>query len=395
MKILQICPRVPYPPHDGGAIAMYDVAAYLSAQGHEVTILAVNTPKHYQDPTVLKQIATVHAVYVNTTISASKAFRNLFKKVPYNIERFISKKFERKLVELLKENQYDIIQIEGTFVAYYVDVIRKHTNTPVVLRSHNLEYLIWQRLAINERNPLKQLYLRYLAEGVKKFEEDYCNKFDAIAAITEQDLGRFRDLGCKGRIEFIPAGVALDRFSINREIKPKARTIFFIGALNWLPNLEGLEWFLDNVWQEVSKELPDLELHIAGKASPQHLLDLKLPNVFVHGFVPSASDFMQHYGLMLVPLLSGGGMRIKIIEGMAMGKCILSTSVGAEGIHCHSGENIMIADEPDEWVNRIRQYYNGILYEDQIGENALSLARKVYDNKRIIQKFLTLYRSLL
>lgn len=393
MKILQLCPRIPYPPHDGGAIAMYDVTSNLAAAGHAVTLLAINTPKHFQEPAVMEDIARVIAIPVNTDLSKRKAFLNLFKSIPYNLERFISREVEEVLIALLQQETFDIVHVEGLFMAYYVDLIRKYSQAPVIMRSHNVEYLIWERLAANEPNPLKKIYLRYLANGIKRFEQTYVNKFDAIAAITEEDKTRLRALGCTVPIEFVPAGVEMARFQKDPAIQPKANSVFIISSLNWLPNLEGIDWFLENVWKTVAKTLPELELHIAGKSPPPHLLNLNLPNVFVHGFVPSASDFMQQHDLMLVPLLSGSGMRIKIIEGMALGKCILTTPVGAEGISVAAGSEILISEKPEAWISWLETYYAGTLPVNQIGERALEKAHAAYDNKLIIKKFLSLYAS--
>ncbi len=359
-----------------------------------VTVLAINTPKHFQPAKVLEDKARVIAIPVNTDLSKRKAFFNFFSNIPYNLERFISKDVAQVLTALLQKETFDIIQIEGLFMAWYVDLIREHSSAPVIMRSHNVEYLIWERLAANEKNPLKKVYLRYLANGIKNFEKTYLNKFDAIAAITDEDKQRMLDMGCRVPIEFIPAGVELSRFTSDPEVKAKPQTLFIISSLNWLPNLEGIDWFLENVWKTVAKTLPKLELHIAGKSPPEHLLKLNLPNVFVHGFVPSAPEFMQQYDLMLVPLLSGGGMRIKIIEGMAQGKCILTTKVGAEGIYCHNGTDILIYNSPEDWIEQLTRYYQEQLPVAEIATQAQKLVGQVYDNKRIIRKFLTLYQKV-
>ncbi|HSZ71352.1 MAG TPA: glycosyltransferase, partial [Cytophagaceae bacterium] len=235
MKILQICFRVPYPPHDGGAIAMYDILYNLSRKGHEVQVLAVNTPKHFQKDDVLKGVARLKTVYIDTTISPIKAFLNLFKKIPYNVERFISKDFEKKLIELLTRESFDIVHVEGTFVAYYIDVIRKYSKAPLVLRAHNVEYLIWQRLASNEKNPLKKIYLGVLSDKLKSFEKEYFSKYDVIAGITNEDNERLNELGVETTKEFVPAGVQLDRFVIDPAIVAKPNSMFIISSLNWLP----------------------------------------------------------------------------------------------------------------------------------------------------------------
>jgi len=395
MKVLQLCFRVPFPPHDGGAIAMYDILYGLSKKGHEMHVLAVNTPKHFQKDDVLSGLAKVKTVFIDTNISPVKAFLNLFKSIPYNVERFVSADFENALIQLLQQNDFDIIHVEGTFVAYYIDVIRRYSKAKVVLRAHNVEYLIWQRLAKHERNPLKKIYLTLLSRKLKVFEKKYFSKYDVIAGITKEDNQRLEELGVKTEKEFIPAGVELSRFIIDPHIKAKPHTLFIISSLNWLPNLEGLEWFVKHVWPEAKKKNPLLELHIAGKDTPEAVQKLTGNGIFVHGYVADASVFMQHFDLMLVPLLSGGGMRLKIIEGMALGKCILTSTIGAEGIACESDKDILIEDQPQEWIDKIEKYF---LTKDQyasIGASAHQVIMEQYDNDKVVDRLVNLYKRLL
>ncbi|MDB5256934.1 MAG: glycosyltransferase [Chitinophagaceae bacterium] len=395
MKVLQLCFRVPFPPHDGGAIAMYDIMYGLSKKGHEVHVLAVNTPKHFQKDDVLKDIAKVKTVFIDTTISPVDAFLNLFKSIPYNLERFVSKDFENALIELLQNNSFDIIHVEGTFVAYYIDVIRTYSKAPVVLRAHNVEYLIWQRLARNEKNPLKKIYLNLLSSKLKSFEKKYFSKYDVIAGITQEDNQRLNELGVNTPKEFIPAGVQLNRFLIDPTIKPKPNSMFIISSLNWLPNLEGLEWFIKKVWPEAKRKNPLLELHIAGKDTPESVQQLAGNGIFVHGYVADASVFMQQYDLMLVPLLSGGGMRLKIIEGMALGKCILTSNIGAEGIACESNKDILKFDEAEEWIAILLDYFANTNKYASIGPNARQVIMEQYDNDKVVDRLVTLYKRLL
>ena len=395
MKILQICFRVPFPPHDGGAIAMYDIAKGLTQKGHEVQVLAVNTPKHFQKDDVLKGVAKLKTVFIDTTISPFKAFFNLFKSIPYNVERFVSKDFEKALIQLLQQEAFDIIHVEGTFVAYYIDVIRKYTKAPVVLRAHNVEYLIWERLAANEPSFLKKTYKTFLSKRLKCFEKEYFQKYDTIAGITQEDNNRLVQLGVSTPKVFIPAGVDLSRFKISESIKAKPNTMFIISSLNWLPNLEGLDWFLEHVWPQAKAQNEALELHIAGKDTPGEVRALAGNGIFIHGYVADAAVFMQQYDLMLVPLLSGGGMRLKIIEGMALAKAILTSTIGAEGISCTSGKNIFMKDKANEWVELIADYFQHKENYAQIGAKALTLIREEYDNEKVVDKLVHVYKDLL
>ena len=404
MHILQLCPRVPFPPHDGGAIAMHDVAAGLVRAGHRVTLLAINTPKHRQPANALAHLGPnlrLVLVDVDTDISAGKALKNLlFSRQPYNVERFISPAVGERLLEILRSEKVDIVQMEGTFVAWYAELLgRRHGAglrvPPLVLRAHNVENTIWHMLARREGNPLKRLFLRTMAARLEAFERRYLPQFDAVAAITEADADRLRALHCPEPVVFIPAGVELERVRANPAVRPRPRTVFMIGSLDWLPNQEGVEWLLREVWSAFHAEFPEVELHIAGRNAPAHLLGLKAANVHMHGFVESAPAFMQQYELMLVPLLSGGGMRVKIIEGMALGKAIVSTSLGAEGIAVRDGHDIVLRDGAAAWLAALRAWARGELATGPLGAAAARTAADLYDNRRVVQRFVDLYEQLL
>lgn len=392
MKVLQLCPRIPFPPHDGGAIAIYNITKGLCEVGHTVTVLAMNTPKHFQNEHMLNGIARLKTIYVDASVSPIKAFLNLFKLFPYNIERFISKDYERGLIELLKKEKFDVVHFEGMYVAWYVDVVKKHFKGAVILRTHNLEYLIWERLAFNERNRLKKIYLKNLSSKLKRFEKKYFPRFDGIAAISGEDSKRILQLVPKSNVKVIPAGVDV---TSNQKHGHNEHTVFILSALEWRPNVEAIWWFLHNVWPDVQKINPALQLHIAGKRTPSHILKLQLHNVFVHGFVPDAREFMIKNGLMLVPLLSGSGTRIKILEGMAVGKPVLSTSLAAEGMLYINGENILVADTPDEWVKIISDYCNFPSKYEEIGRKAYEWIKENYTNEKSIERLVNFYKELM
>lgn len=395
MKVLQLTYRVPYPPTDGGAIGIYSISKGLHENGCDIDLLAINTPKHSQPPAAMAGIANQKDVFVDTSIKPLRLLRNLlFSSIPYNVERFLSKKVTLALHELLQKNTYDYIHVEGAFVAFYIDEIRKYSSAPIVVRGHNIEYVIWQRLALNERNPLKRFFYNNLGSRLKTFEREYYNKADGIAAITPEDRQRLLDMGVTKPIHIVPVGMMLDKYDkIYTELE-KENTIFNLSALDWLPNIEGLRWFLEQVWPDLTKRNPAIELHIAGKSTPEWVSNLQKRNVFVHGFVEDAVKFKKSYQLMLVPLLSGGGMRVKIIEGMAAEKCIISTSIGAEGIAYTHLENIVIADSPQEWIAAIEQFLGNDQQRKQVASNAAKLARAEYENKAVTRRYIEFAKEL-
>src|SRR6187402_3168054 len=157
-RILQITNRIPYPLNDGGNIATWYVADYLKKFGHSVDLAFLNTNKHHEDP------ASISAGYrqlfhtdINTNVTAKGLFKSFFSETAYNIERFRSKEFEAVLTNALQKNEYDVIQLEGAYMALYIPLLRKLSKAKIILRSHNIEHQIWERVAFHTSNPIKKL----------------------------------------------------------------------------------------------------------------------------------------------------------------------------------------------------------------------------------------------
>ena len=164
--------------------------------------------------------------------------------------------------------------------------------------------------------------------------------------------------------------------------------------MNWIPNEEGIDWFLNKVWDLINMKMPDLKFYLAGREMPDWLINNKKTNVEVVGEVESAQDFINSKVIMIVPLFSGSGIRIKIIEGMALGKAIISTKLGAEGIHYEDNKNILIANTPEEFVDQIEKCIKSKKLCETIGFNARKLIEKKYDNKKIIQNLVDFYKEI-
>jgi len=398
MKILQICSKIPFPPKDGGSIAMNILTHGLINAGNTVHVLAVNTPKHFIkdddiDP-VYRKKTSYRSVFIDTSIKPVDAILNLFSSESYNIIRFYSKDFEKVLIERLQSEAYDVIQLETLWVTPYVDVIRKYSKAKIVLRSQNVEYMIWERLAADAANPLKKMYLKLLAGRLKKYELSLLNKYDAIATITELDTVVFKKMGCTIPVIHVPFGIDLEKYKMDDSALEKP-SVFHIGAMDWRPNADGINWFLKNVWLDVVAKNPSVKLYLAGRNMPDWLMNLKMENVVIEGEVPDSHAFINSRSVMIVPLTSGGGMRVKIIEGMAFGKTIISTAVGAEGIEYEKGVNLLIANTESEFVDAIDNCLNNTSFSDSLGKNARALVEAKYDNQIICNKLSAFYLSLL
>ena len=396
MNILMLCNKSPYPAGEGGPMAMNSIVKGLINAGHNVKILAVNSEKYHikeEDiPKSYKKETNIELVDVDLSIKPIAAFKNLFTDKSYHVERFISDNFKNKLIEILKNNKYDIVQLEMIYMAPYIETIREHSDATIVLRAHNVEHLIWDRIAKKTKFPPKRWYLNHLVRTLRKYEMDVINKVDGIAAITYRDAAFFRGETAVPVID-IPFGVNPDEFNPAYEVKDNP-TLYHIGSMNWMPNEEGIRWFLNNVWDKVAKRNPDLQLNLAGRNMPKWLLKLKKRNVNIVGEVPDAKEFVKNNDIAVVPLLSGSGIRIKIIESMAMGKTVVTTMVGAEGIQYSEYENIIIADSPSKMVEVICKIVKEPKEAQRIGCNARRLVEDIYDNKKIIERLLLFYDEI-
>lgn len=367
----------------------------LIEAGHDVKVLCVSTHKHPFSRALLsneyKKLTRIEAVYIDTRLNFVDAFSNLITRDSYNISRFFSPDFDMKLERVMSKNDdFDVIQLESLFMTPYISTIRRFCHTKIILRSHNLEYKIWQRMAKVSSTGPKKAYLNLLAKRLKDYECSIMQQVDGIATISPEDTQHYKDLGCDTPIETIPFGIDSSNYQVDYpyEFKP---TLFHLGAMDWMPNIEGVEWFLRNCWSSIKKDYPLFKLHLAGKASDTYELDHPTKGVVLDGEVPNAKDYMRSKGIMIVPLLSGGGIRIKIIEGMALGKVIISTSIGAEGIGVTHGKNILIADTAAEFKQRLAEIHNEPAMMERISQNARSFIEMNFDNSVLTQRLLKFY----
>ncbi len=397
MKILQVTNKVPYPTKDGGAIACMNLTRGFSLLGHQVTVLSMNTEKHHVNideiPESVKDLADFQLVDVPAPVSVFSAFMNfLFSSQPYNAVRFISEAFKSKLVKLLKERQFDIIQLEGLYVCPYIPVIRNYSSAKIVYRAHNIEHEIWQRTAAITEG-WKQMYMKNLSKRIKRFEKCWLNKYDLLVPITERDGDILDALGNSRPRHVSQTGIDSSVLIPNAK-KLEHPSLFHIGSLEWTPNQEGLIWFLDKCWPKIHDQFPEIKFYVAGRNAPMWFRKkLDLPNVVFEGEVPDAYDFMNSKSIMIAPLFSGSGMRIKIIEGMALGKPIVTTTIGSEGISTTSDENIVIADGEEDFVEAVSKLINDYDFFERIGRNAIEYIHEKFDNLAAASALIEFYKQ--
>lgn len=400
MRILQLCKKFPFPLKDGESIAVTNLGKALHELGCEISLLAMNTSKHKADttriPSELAHYKEIYTVEVDNRLKPVDALVNLFSGESYHISRFISKDFETRLISLLQTDSFDIIQLETLYLAPYLNTIRKHSNAVIAMRAHNVEHEIWERITAQSGFILKKWYLRYLTDKLKRFEMETLNEYDFLVAISERDLNKFKNLGYQNGAIASPVGIDINAYKLPAPVfhGSPARSIFFIGSLDWMPNTEGLNWFLQEVWPGVKSDHSDIEFHIAGRNTPAGLMALSGDRLKVHGEIANAHEFIKSHQIMVVPLFSGSGMRVKILEGMALGKTIITTSLGLEGIPATHNKNILIADTAAEFIEALERCYKESDLMNSIGQNAKQFVRDHFDSLEIAQKLLESYRYI-
>ncbi len=397
MRILQLMNKVPWPPKDGGAIACMNMTKGFSMLGHEVTVLCMNTSKHHvrikDMPVQIRNRAEFRLVEVPASINWIEAALNLmFSKLPYNAQRFISDDFSMELIKLLTEKQFDIIQLEGLYLCPYIPVIRKYSEALIAYRAHNIEYEIWERTAKLSEG-LRSMYIKNLSNRILKFEVSYLNAYDILVPITDRDGLILDKLGNTKPRHTSQTGIDFASL-VPTAKKLEFPSLFHIGALDWAPNQEGLIWFFNNCWPKLHQENPELKFYLAGRNAPDWFERLvKLDGVEYLGEINDAYDFINSKAVMVVPLFSGSGMRIKIIEGMALGKPIVTTDIGTEGIPTENGNNILIANAADEFIAAINRLINDRELADQIGKNAIGFIQERFDNLSQAGALIDFYRN--
>jgi len=399
MKILQLCKKFPYPLKDGESIAVTTLSQSLQELGCQVSLLAMNTHKHFFEaeecPEALNHYSNIFKVAIDNRVKPAEAFLNLFSRESYHISRFVSAAFQQKLVEVLKAHTFDLIQLETPYLAPYIPSIRKHSDALVAMRAHNVEHEIWQRIAENTASPPMRWYLKHLARKLRRYEVEQLQQYDILVAITQRDLDTFRKLGYRHAAAVAPIGIRSEAYQPDYDSFRQPLSLSFIGSLDWMPNQEGLKWFLSQVWGQLNEKYPEMELHIAGRNTPAGWKH-KWPenNIVVHGEVPDASCFINRHSLMVAPLLSGSGMRAKILEGMALGKVVLTTSLGLEGISARHGREVLVADRPAQFVDLIDFCCRQGPQLEGIGRQARNFVAVQYDSLAIARRLLDAYQAL-
>ncbi|MEL4027823.1 glycosyltransferase family 4 protein [Caldifermentibacillus hisashii] len=375
MRILFLTTLLPYPLNNGGKIKTFYTLKALSAD-HEVDVLCfINNKKDnvYKKniSKVCNQIDIVEKVLI-AKYSKKSLFqdftRSLFTKYPYVIYKFYSKEMAKKIIELQKNYSYDLIYVDHLPMMIYHNLF----NSPVILDEHNVESLIMKRFYEVEKNFIKKIigYIEY--KKLLSFEKFALNRVDRIISLSLQDKQELERLsGSDKPIDVIPICIESNyvKGQIHRQEGEKLK-ILFVGTMSWYPNSHGLTWFIEEVFSKLDEN--KFELYVVGGNPPASITKWnEKSNIHIVGYVTDVNQYIDICHVNVVPIFIGSGLRVKIIEAYSKGIPTISTSIGAEGIEVRNGENIIIANEPEEFISSLNELYNNMSLLNHIKNEAL------------------------
>ncbi len=348
LRILILTNRVPYPLHDGGALAMDALIRGYHQAGMQVSLLAMNTTRHVVNEDALAslypELDGFDTVPVNNDVKPLKVAQNFFfSKEPEHAARFYHPAFAEKLARVLQDFKPEIVQFESPFLSSYLPLIK---DAKTVLRVHNAEYQIWERLA-TEQQGIKGSYLKVLAKRMRIYEEQIWGKFDLLLPITSVDAVLISKVHPAQQMLVAPYGTSAGPAL---QVPPSFTKAYHIAAMDWLPNATAIDWLLKDIWPGIMAVVPEAEFYFGGRNMPPRFAYNLPEGTHCAGELADVQQFIKDKQVLIVPLRSGGGIRVKILEAMAAGKLVISTTTGMQGIEAVAGIHYLEANKPDEFA---------------------------------------------
>jgi glycosyltransferase involved in cell wall biosynthesis len=350
MKILHLLPYIPTPPDFGGALRIHYILEHLSNH-HEVTVAAF---RQKGDPARFVQTfprltnAYFEPLPLSQRFQRLFQFYSLFTGHSYWYVSMISRNMQRRIDRLLEENTYDIILVEFPLMGFFdlkCDAVK-------ILDAHNVEYDNFRRMADINSSKIRGFFYRREYRKFYREEIAVCRRQEAIFTTSTRDQQILDEDVPKIPKFIIPNGVDLSYFHPSND-EPEPHSLVFTGMMGYVPNYEGMLYFLDDILPLIKNRIPDVKVYIVGKQPPEILRDRSSENVIVTGFVEDVRPYVWRSGVYIVPLTMGGGTRLKVLEALAMKKPVVTTSIGSEGINVRHEEEVLIADDPESFAEAV------------------------------------------
>ena len=397
MRILQISPQVPVPLDTGGRIGIYGITKYLAERGNEIHFVTYHKDiDHNWAIKELRKFCIPYILNVQTSNRILPAAFNLLSTIPYNISKFISSELKIFLIDFFRKNEVDIVHVDHLHLAWTINILRKLTDVPIVLREHNLEMMIMKRFYERQEKLILKTFAQIQYLKFKKYEPTLSEKFDMCITVSSKDEELLSEMNPKIKIQTITPGVDQKLLNYKRgSLKPFS--IAHVGQLNWQPNLDSLQWFINDILPTVVKQHKDIKLYVygAGDYTKIKIPEELLKNIIFKGYVEDIWKEMEDKTLLVVPLRIGSGIRIKILEMLAFGQSIITTSIGKEGLDLNDQEHLLVADSENEFAAKIIKFFNGEFDNLKMLKNSQNLVRENYTWEKIAEEFEQLYLNLI
>lgn len=386
MKILLITNKPIYPKNDGGCVAMDNFLSSLLSAKFEVKHLAIGTEKHPFDernyPLEIREKIAPIGINISTKVKIGEAFKNLFMKGSYNVKRFYSEKMKNEIATQLNKNKFDVVILESLYSTIYLDDIRKLFKGKVFTRIHNIEADIWKNYWQNETSFLKKIYLRKLHKDLSKYEIDTFSKIDGILAISNDDANAISKLDIRTPVKVIPVAISNEVNSIDTY---SSNSVFHLGAMDWQPNIEAVDRLIKIHSLSIERGNA-FELIIAGKNIEKFNLKSRSDKITNLGFVSDLDKLSQTAGILVSPVISGSGVRIKILEMMARGIPVITSEIGAKGIDYKKYNCLYVADDDIDFTRKIKTLQENQQLRMELGQNAISYIQKFHSIDEITKQ---------
>lgn len=395
-KVLFLSARLPYPLDSGGKIRAYHVLRSL-AGCFRVTMLAFggegSVPGYVEALEKLGvDVVIVRHPKIDRPSGVANAISNIGSSLPLTIAKYKSSAM-KKAVERLIDERFDIIHCEQLHMAEYAADCC--TGVLKVMDAHNVESQIAERYARKEGNFFKKAFLFRNCRKMLRYEKRAAASFDLILTVSSNDQETLVKYGGGNRVKLVENGVDTDYFRPLPE--SRANHLVFVGSMDWLPNVDGMLYFLNDIYPLIKAAVPHVKLSIVGKNPPASLARAATTtsSVYVTGTVDDVRPYVADTSVFVVPLRFGGGTRLKILEAFAMGRAVVSTSLGAEGIEGLNGQHFLIADEPKQFADAVVRLLSDEGLRASLTSRARQLAEGVYSWDVVGSKLLSYYNGLL
>lgn len=377
MKILHIMPYTPVPPISGGPLRMYHIMRML-AEHHDVTVVVYSM--HDDLPKLRaefsRKLRAIHVVMYGWKRRFKRIIQVLsfWSKHSFFYTIAYSDRMQKVIDRVIAENDFDIVLTEFSSMGSYT----LRTNAVKILDSHNVEYDIFRRQWLKANSPFRKLH--YYDEYKKFYHEELAHyqKQDALFTTSSRDKDILDHEIPEIAKYVVPNGVDASYFAPSGQT-PEPHSLVFTGALSYLPNSDGVLYFLDNIFPLIQKQVPDAKIYVVGMNPSKEIIRRANTNVIVTNFVDDVRPYVYRSSVFVVPLRMGGGTRLKVLEAMAMQKPIVSTSIGCEGINVEHGRSILIADTPQAFADETVRLLNDGALRSQLAAEGFALMNAQYE----------------